>query len=122
MPAPETEQLELDVAPPAATFDGDQADLARVDGVSRALRADRITGWRRRADQWLADQPVGVEITADKLVAAVGLPDTGPARNNAVGGWMSAQAQGGRIRFTGRYTKSARPIGHGNLQRIWVTR
>ena len=85
----------------------------------QALDATEAQPWRTTALHWLLAQPVGSTITADDLVNSIGLPDEGVYRNNAVGGFFAAQHKQGRIRFGGRYRKSERVIGHGNLQRVW---
>lgn len=95
------------------------AELAGDAGMARALRAERVARWREQADQWLDAQPYGTLFTADDLVAAVGLPDSGQGRNNVVGAWVGSQARRGLIEFTGRMGKSRRVEGHGNLQRLW---
>jgi hypothetical protein len=89
--------------------------------MAQALRAERVAAWRERADRWLAEQPQGRLFTADDLVAAIDkpFPAGGPAENNAIGGWINAQARGRRIEFTGRLSTSRRVQGHGNLQRLW---
>lgn len=103
----------------APAFDGAAAEAAADAGEQRALHAKRVQQWKDNAQAWLDRQPSGTEFTADQLVAAIGLPDSGPARNNVVGAWISAQSQLGRISFTGAFRKSERVAGHGNLQRVW---
>ena len=98
------------------------AEQAADQGMEQALRAQRVADWKQRAAWWLQGRSDGSVFTADDLVAAVGLPDTGPARNNVVGAWISAQAKTGLIEFTGELVKSRRVEGHGNLQRRWRVR
>lgn len=87
--------------------------------MEQALHAERVAEWKRQAGRWLDDQPQGRLFTADTLVDAVGKPDTGQGRNNAIGAWIGAQSKGKRIEFTGRLSKSDRVEGHGNLQKLW---
>jgi hypothetical protein len=97
-----------------------EAITARADaGMAQALRADRAQPWTTRADAWLDGLERGAEVFADDLVLAIGLPDHGVAKNNAVGAWFRAQGAAGRLVFTGRMRKSEREIGHGNLLRVW---
>ena len=100
-------------------FDPVAAEAAAEDGMDKARRAFRVQQWKEAANEWLATRDRGVVFTADSLVAVVGLPDVGPARNNVVGAWVSAQSKMGRIVFTGRLKKSERVERHGNLQRVW---
>jgi len=100
-------------------FDAPAALDAKREGMARAERAERVQLWKRTADRWLATVEPGAEFTADDLVESIGLPDQGVARNNVVGAWFSGQARLGRIVFAGRLAKSARVIGHRNLQRVW---
>lgn len=95
------------------------AEKAGDEGMARALRAQRVRVWKQLAEDWLADQRPGREFIADDLVAVIGLPDAGPARNNVVGAWISAKARQGAVKWTGEFRKSARVIGHGNLLRVW---
>lgn len=107
------EQLELD-------FDSVAADLAGRAGMEKASQAERVQLWKQAAAAWFSSLIPGVEITADDLVREIGLPDSGPARNNVVGAIFSAASKADTIMFTGRFKKSERVIGHGNLQRIWM--
>lgn len=95
------------------------AEAARDQGMGQALRAERVLAWKAAAAAWLGEQPRGRVFTADDLVAAIGLPDSGVARNNVVGAWVAAQARRGRIVWTGEWRKSRRVIGHRNPQRVW---
>lgn len=100
------------------------SSLAAVEGAAdagmeEALRAERVGRWKEQAEWWLEQQVSGFVFTADDLVASIGLPDTGPARNNVVGAWINAQARHRRIEFSGELRKSRREAGHGNLQRVW---
>lgn len=101
------------------TFDAEAAAEAATEGMDRADRAARVQEWKDAADLVLALLPRGSTFTADYIVARVGLPDEGVARNNVVGAWFSAKSKAGILRFTGRFQKSERVIGHGNLQRVW---
>jgi hypothetical protein len=107
---------------PVPTFDSKEAQRLADEGMSNAMRAQRVTLWKEMANAWLASQPSGVEITADDLTRAVGLPDIGPARNNVVGAWFSGRAKAGKLVFAGRMRKSLRVERHGNVQRVWVVR
>lgn len=101
------------------TFDAEAASDAAAEGMGRADRAERVQAWKQSAD-WLLDaMAVGSTFTADYIVSKIGLPDTGVAKNNVVGAWFSAKSKAGILRFTGRFQKSTRVIGHGNLQRVW---
>lgn len=94
-------------------------EAAADEGMEEALRAERVARWKEQAEWWLEQQEPGFVFTADDLVADIGLPDTGPARNNVVGAWVNAQARHRRIEFSGELRKSRREAGHGNLQRVW---
>lgn len=94
-------------------------DAAAAAGMDEALHAERIRVWKLQADAWLDEQPQGALFTADDLIAAIGKPDVGQGRNNAVGAWINAQRNRRRIEFTGRISKSRRVEGHGNMQRLW---
>lgn len=92
------------------------------EAMERVMAAERVAEWKRKADDYLATFGYGLyphTFTADDLVAAIGRPDFGPARNNVVGAWFNAQAKAGRIEWTGMFRKSTRPEGHGNQQRVW---
>lgn len=108
-------QLSLDELAVSAPL----ADMGATEGMSDALRAERVQVWKEAAGAWLERRAPGETFIADDLVAAVGLPDSGPARNNVVGAWISAQSKAGRIAFAGEMRKSERVIGHGNLLRVW---
>lgn len=88
-------------------------------GMEQALRAERVAAWKTDAARWIEAQPAGLLFTADDLVEAIGLPDTGPGRNNVVGAWIGSQRKQRRIEFTGELRTSRRVEGHGNLQRQW---
>ena len=106
---------------PAASmvFDRPAAIAAGEAGMETARLAERVQSWRGSADAWLARQPLGWMFVADDLVSAIGLPDEGVYRNNAVGGVVSAWSKVGLIEHTGRRRRSARKIGHGNEQKEW---
>lgn len=106
-----------DVPPPV--FDAVEAKRLADEGMERARRAHRVTIWKLEADAWLATLAPGTVFTADELVAAVGLPDIGPTRNNVVGAWFSAKSKSGQLRFENRMRKSKRPERHGNANRVW---
>lgn len=74
--------------------------------------------WRMTADAWLDTLTKDTFVTADDLVAAIGLPDNGVYKNNAVGAWFATKSRAGKLAFVG-FTKSARVIGHGNTIRRW---
>ena len=121
------EQLGMEEAPepvPVPAVQDAAAGAALADeGMSKALRAARVTAWRQTADQWLLAVDRGTLLTADDLTAAVGLPDVegeGQNRNNVLGGWFNSKAKAGLIVWHGRVSKSVRPERHGNQQRVWV--
>lgn len=89
-------------------------------GMARADAADRVKLWKKQALDWLMRQPIGAEIRADDLIAAIGVPDTGANRVNVVGAWFSAQSKLGYIKWTGRFTNSRRVTRHTGMQRVWV--
>lgn len=101
------------------SFDATAAKEAAQEGMDKAERALRVQQWKAQADALLENIPIGRTFTADYVVRMVGLPDEGVAKNNVVGAWFSAKSKAGIIRFTGRFRKSERVVGHGNLQRIW---
>lgn len=111
--------VEPDNAGYQPVVDAQQAAHASEQGQAQALRAERVTIWKAAASSWLSHRQEGDEITADKLVEAIGLPDEGVARNNVVGAWFSSMSKSGRITWTGNLVKSERVIGHQNLQRVW---
>jgi len=100
-------------------FDDAGAQAAADEGMAKALRAERVEAWKGNAESWLEGVERYATFTADDLVAVIGLPDQGVARNNVVGAWLAAKSRKGVIRWTGRFKKSERVIGHGNLQRVW---
>jgi hypothetical protein len=51
--------------------------------------------------------------------AAIGKPDEGDHRANAIGALISVWSKRKLIVWTGSFRKSERVEGHGNLQRIW---
>lgn len=104
----------------ALFMDRARAVQEAIDGMERASRAERVQAWKQAAAAWFSLLTPGEEIVADDLIAAIGLPDQGVAKNNVVGAIFSAQSKSGRLRFSGRFQKSERVIGHGNLQRIWI--
>jgi hypothetical protein len=101
-------------------FDSLAAEIAAEKGKGQALEATRVQAWKLTAAMWLNETETGTEFTADDLIRDIGLPDQGVYRNNVVGAIFSAAARRGAIRFTGRFRRSERVIGHGNLQRVWV--
>lgn len=103
----------------ALLYDATEAALRAVDGMDLAEHAQRVQLWKDAALSWLRGIEHGREFTADDLVAEVGLPDRGVARNNVVGAFFGAQSKLRLIVWTGRFAKSERVIGHGNLQRVW---
>lgn len=100
-------------------FDAQAAKEAAETGMERASRAERVQEWKVRAEEWFEELPRWRAFTADDLVEEIGLPDEGVAKNNVVGAWFSSKSKAGTIRFAGRFAKSERIIGHGNLQRVW---
>lgn len=119
----ELEQASPEVQTPSPG-DASSSSLAAVEaaadaGMEEALRAERIARWKEQAEWWLEQQEPGFIFTADDLVADIGLPDHGAARNNVVGAWINAQARHRKIEFSGELRKSRREAGHGNLQRVW---
>lgn len=118
---PELTADQYRVVPPIpASFDARAANELASAGMSQALRAERVTAWKQQADAWLASQTQGTVLIADDLIRDIGLPDLpGPALNNVIGAWFSAKSRIGSLVFLQRHEKSARPEGHGNLQRVW---
>lgn len=102
-------------------FDAAEAERLRREGEAAALRAERVQEWKRLADQWLIfSWESGDEIiTADDLIAVVGLPDVGPNANNVVGAWFSQKSKQGYLKSTGQMVKSTRPERHGNRNMEW---
>jgi hypothetical protein len=104
-------------------YDGQLSLLEAERGMERARSADRVQLWKVAADGWLAALPGGAEFTADTLARAIGLPDELGSRerpNNVVGAYFSAKSKAGAIEWSGRWRRSARIVGHGNPQRVWV--
>lgn len=114
---PEPPQLPLFPLPPV---DPVAARRAAEEGMARADAAERVQVWKLHADSWFERQPAGTTFQCDDLVAAIGIPDSGPGRNNVVGAWTSGKAKQRRIRWTGRFVPSRRIERHGNLNRVWV--
>lgn len=112
-----TDQLELGTA---LERDLDAAFAEAEAGMEKARSAQRVQVWRDKAEDWIARRSSGTVLTADDLVAAIGLPDEGVARNNAVGGVFGSWSKRGIVSWAGTFRKSERKIGHGNLQREWV--
>lgn len=102
-------------------FDSAAARAAGEAGMAQAERAARVQRWKAAAEAWVRDLPVGAEVVADDVVAALGLPDpsAGPASNNVIGAIFSSLSRAEVLTFTGRFKTSERVIGHGNLQRVW---
>lgn len=105
-----------------ALFDPAGARAAAEEGMARAINADRVATWRLDAETWFEGLARWSLITADDLIAAVGLPDpeSGVAQNNSVGGWFAQKSKAQKVQFTGNFRKSARVARHGNLQRVWM--
>lgn len=104
---------------PELRRDATAAEIAGEEGMAQADQAERVQEWKDEAERWLGGRSRDSEITADDLIADIGLPDIGPSRNNVVGAWFAGQAKRGRLAFAGRLRKSERVIRHGNLQRVW---
>ena len=100
-------------------FNAEEALLRAEVGMDQADGAARVQLWKQAASGWLSAVERGREFKADDLVAVIGLPDHGVARNNVVGAWFGAQSKVGLIAWTGRFEHSERVVGHGNLQRVW---
>lgn len=92
-----------------STRTGDGARAAGQDAVTVDLE------WNHRADAWLGQLYLGVVVSADDLVAEVGLPTGSP---NQVGAKFSSWAKARRIRPEG-VTTSRRRESHGRLMRTW---
>lgn len=82
--------------------------------------ADARQEWIARADEWLRLQPQGTVLTADDLVAAVGLPlgAIAMAGNNAMGALFRSWARQGLIYAVG-FTQATRKSSHGGILRVW---
>lgn len=108
----------------AGLFDIAEGERLKQAGMADAIQAARVARWKeaaRAAIDTLAAVP-GHTFTADDVIAAVGLPDHGPNRNNAVGAIMAAAGKRGVIAKTGHYAKSRRPAGHARMVAVWIGR
>jgi hypothetical protein len=102
-------------------FDLPGGERAKERGLLAAGSADRAWEWKHRALDAIHDlAATGQPFTADEVVAAVGLPDFGSNRNNAVGAVFSAATKRGWIVHTGVYRKSRRVISHARAVAVWV--
>jgi hypothetical protein len=111
--------LEHPAVKPQVEFDPARGRMLAEQGMSEAMRAERVQLWKDDADAWLQANR-GAALTADILVDALGyLPDVGPNRVNVVGAWFSAQAKRGKIVSVGEMVRSQRPDRHVGLQRLW---
>lgn len=108
-------------APHGELFDLPAAHRAGEHGQELAATSDRAWGWAARAHDALEHLArTGRTFTADDLYAAVGLPDAGPNRNNAVGAVFAAARKRGVIVKTGHYRPSKRVVGHGRIVAVWT--
>lgn len=106
---------------PPTLFDLPAGQAAKDTGLHAAGAADRVWEWRNRALDAIRDlAATGLPFTADEVIAAVGLPDVGPNRNNAVGAVFSAAAKRGWIVKTGHYRPSRRVLAHARVVAVWV--
>jgi len=100
-------------------FDRERAAEEKAEGMARAVRADRVQAYKTAAWEWISDQRRGMEIAADDLTLAIGVPDEGANRVNVIGALFSAWAKAGLIVFTGRIRPSDRISRHKGFQRVW---
>lgn len=99
-------------------FDPDASAAAGLEGMRRAVGAERVQPYRVTAAIWLRSQK-GKIITADDLVMAIGLPDHGVNKNNSVGAIISGWAKTGRVKLVGM-RKTGRVVGHARTIREWL--
>lgn len=105
----------------SSLFDLDAGADAKAAGQELAAGSDRAFAWRTRALDAVRDlASTGLPFTADDVIAAVGLPDVGPNRNNAVGATFTAAARRGWIVKTGHYRQSRRVLAHARMIAVWV--
>lgn len=100
------------------TFDRTMAKAEAERGEALAVSA--LVTWHDRADAWVGPR-VGQVVTADDLVADVGLPtrEDGTPSNNGIGGYFAGLRSRGVIRMVGTGT-SARVTSHGRILREWL--
>lgn len=98
----------------------DQLALGFADkeaGQAQAL--DAVPSWHDEAIGWFIGLRWGQHVTADDLVAAIGLPrESGVNRNNAVGAAFSAAKNASLLTPVG-YAPSKRRESHGRTVRVW---
>ena len=101
----------------APGFSIPEAEAARDDGLETAELAP-LEDWKAEAEMWVRRVPIGATVTADQLVAAVGLPRH-DGRNNLVGAHMRSMAAAGLLKHTDQYARSQRVVRHASVQAIW---
>jgi hypothetical protein len=103
----------------ASLFDRERSELEAQVGMNQASQAERVRLWKMFAASWFDNLSRGDRVTSDDLIRLIGLPDSGPNRNNVIGAIFGAAARTGKIRFTGEMRKSERIARHVGLQRVW---
>lgn len=99
----------------------DGGEARKLRGMQQAVDALRKDYKARAfsAIEELANR--GVKFTSDDVIDMVGLPNqSGPNKNNGVGGLISGAAKRGIIVFTGEHTKSRRRLSHARDIRVWI--
>lgn len=108
----------LRVVRAVSVFDAVLARAEAEEGMALADAAARVQAWKSAANFWLRSVDAGSELSADDLVAAIGLPDEGTNRNNVVGALFSSWSKAGLIDYVGQ-RRSERVERHGNRQSVW---
>jgi hypothetical protein len=80
-------------------FDFGQGKDKADSGMRKAENAARVREWQHEAGRWFMLLPVGMEITADDLAKAVGLPDQGTNKVNSVGAFFNGLANAKFIKW-----------------------
>lgn len=113
-----SKQLALGIFQSAPVFDHKKAMEARR--AAQALAEAQLVQWKIDAAQWVTDQGIGAEFTADDLVDNVGLPSytDGRPNNNGIGAFFSGLSRRGIITKVG-WTTSSRVSNHGSDLRLW---
>ena len=88
-------------------------------GMDKANDAARVFDWQCDAGRWFMALPSGALISSDDLTRAVGVPDEGQNKNNAVGAFFNGLARARMIFWTGRTIKSERVTRHTGMIRVW---
>ena len=99
-----------------------EGQARKASGMALALSGARAGAWINAARPAILTLARTLKpFTADDVLRAVGLPERSKMnRNNSVGALFSGLAAEGRIRPTGRFVRTTRPIGHGRRIQEWV--